>query len=132
MRRVLTGALGGAMNDRTIPELHCGVVCGAANNQLERPEHAAALAARGIVYAPDYVANAGGIMNIGAERQPGGYDEEAALAHIRTIPTILQDIFARARERGITTHAAAQQLAEAALAADPPAAVPPGRESGRL
>jgi leucine dehydrogenase len=109
-------ALGGVLNDETIPRLSCRVVAGSANNQLlDEHRHAKALQARGIVYAPDYVANAGGIMNIGAERQPGGYDEDAALARIRTIPTILHDVFARARERGITTHAAAQQLAEAAL-----------------
>ena len=47
------------------------MVCGAANNQLERPEHAAAIAARGIVYAPDYVVNAGGIINISEEFVPG-------------------------------------------------------------
>jgi leucine dehydrogenase len=109
-------ALGGVLNDETIPRLKCAVVAGSANNQLlDEQRHAAALQARGILYAPDYVANAGGIMNIAAERQPGGYDEEAALARIRTIPSILHDVFTRARERGMTTHEAARELAEVTL-----------------
>ena len=75
---------------------------------------------RGIVYAPDYVINAGGVINISCELRPGGYDADAAVRKVHAIPRTLADVFARARERGITTHAAAQELAEAALAAGPP------------
>lgn len=113
-------ALGGAMNDRTIPELRCGVVCGAANNQLERPEHAAALATRGIVYAPDYVVNAGGITNISEEFRPGGYDPRRARRSVERIEGNLTRVFAAARDRGITPAEAADRLAEERLAAGRP------------
>lgn len=109
-------ALGGILNDETIPRLRCAVVAGAANNQLlDEGRHAAALQNRGILYAPDYVVNSGGIMNVSCELSAGGYDEAVALARIRTIPEIMHGVFARARERGITTHAAAQEIAETAL-----------------
>jgi glutamate dehydrogenase/leucine dehydrogenase len=108
-------ALGGALNDRTIPELRCSVVCGAANNQLERPEHASALAARGILYAPDYVVNAGGITNISEEFRPGGYDPERARRSVERIEANLTRVFAAARERGITPAEAADRIAEERL-----------------
>jgi glutamate dehydrogenase/leucine dehydrogenase len=108
-------ALGGAMNDRTIPDLRCGVVCGAANNQLERPEHATMLAARGILYAPDYVVNAGGITNISEEFQPGGYDPERARRSVERIEGNLTRVFDAARERRITPAEAADRLAEERL-----------------
>ena len=76
---------------------------------------------RGIVYAPDYVINAGGVINISCELRPEGYDAEQRCGGARH-PETLAEVFARARERGITTHAAAQELAEAALAAGPSAA----------
>jgi glutamate dehydrogenase/leucine dehydrogenase len=70
-------ALGAVVNDETLPELACAAVAGAANNVLERPEHGAALHAAGIVYAPDYVINAGGVINI-ADELSGGYSPERA------------------------------------------------------
>lgn len=113
-------ALGGVLNDDTIPRLRCAVVAGAANNQLlDEPRHAELLRDRGILYAPDYVINAGGIINVGCELRPGGYDVEYAMAQVRAIPDTLRGVFARARDEGITTWAAAQELAEAALAAGP-------------
>jgi leucine dehydrogenase len=116
-------ALGGVLNDDTIPRLRCAVVAGAANNQLlDERRHAEMLRDRDILYAPDYVINAGGIINVGTELRPGGYDAEYALVRIHQIPDTLADVFARARAKGITTHAAAQELAEAALAAGPSAA----------
>src|SRR5262249_34800702 len=66
-------ALGGVLSAATVPRLKCAVVCGAANNQLADDASAAALTARRIVYAPDYVVNAGGIINIAHEWAPGGY-----------------------------------------------------------
>jgi glutamate dehydrogenase/leucine dehydrogenase len=108
-------ALGGALNDRTIPELRCEIVCGAANNQLERPEHAAMLAARGILYAPDYVVNAGGITNISEEFRPGGYDPERARRSVERIEANLTRVFDAARERRVTPAEAADRLAEERL-----------------
>ncbi len=110
-------ALGGVLNDHTIPRLHCLVVAGAANNQLfDEGRHAEMLRDRGILYAPDYVINAGGVINISCELRPGGYDAEIALERVRSIPETLAEVFARAREHDVTTRAAAQELAEAALA----------------
>jgi len=115
-------ALGGVLNDDTIPRLRCTVVAGAANNQLlDEHRHGEMLRNRGILYAPDYVINAGGVINISCELRPGGYDPELALQRVNSIPKTLAEVFARAREQGITTHAAAQALAEAALAAGPAA-----------
>lgn len=111
-------ALGGVLNDDTIPRLRCAVVAGAANNQLlDEHRHGEMLRERGITYAPDYVINAGGVINISCELRPGGYDPELAEQRVHEIPVTLARVFARARENGITTHAAAQELAEAALAA---------------
>jgi leucine dehydrogenase len=111
-------ALGGVLNDDTIGRLRCSVIAGAANNQLlDEVRHGQMLRERAIVYAPDYVINAGGVINISCELRPGGYDAEAALREVHAIPQTLAEVFARARERKITTHAAAQELAEAALAA---------------
>ena len=113
-------ALGGVLNDDTIPRLNCAVVAGAANNQLlDEYRHGVMLRERGITYAPDYVINAGGVINISCELQPAGYDAEVALRQVHAIPETLAGVFERARAEGITTHAAAQELAEAALAAGP-------------
>ena len=111
-------ALGGVLDDSTVPRLRCAVVAGAANNQLlDERRHAEMLSARGILYAPDYVINAGGIVNVGCELLPGGYDVEYAMEQVHRIPDTLAEVFAQAKARGITTHAAAQELADAALAA---------------
>ncbi len=110
-------ALGGVLNDDTIPRLRCAVVAGAANNQLlDEQRHGEMLRERGITYAPDYVINAGGVINISCELRSGGYDPELAEQRVHQIPRTLARVFARAREHGMTTHAAAQELAEAALA----------------
>jgi leucine dehydrogenase len=111
-------ALGGVLDDSTIPRLRCRVVAGAANNQLlDETRHAQMLKERGMLYAPDYVINAGGIINVSLELAPGGYDEQRAVAKIRNIADALRTIFEAARTRGLTTHAAAQELAEQELAA---------------
>ena len=110
-------ALGGVLNGDTIPRLRCLVVAGAANNQLldeERdPER---LRERGILYAPDYVVNAGGIVNVGCELLPGGYDETVVLERLERIAEALREIFATATARALTTQQAAQQVADKALA----------------
>ena len=113
-------ALGGVLNDDTIPRLKCTVVAGAANNQLlDEHRHGEMLRERRITYAPDYVINAGGVINISCELRPSGYDLELAEKRVHEIPKTLARVFAVARERGMTTHAAAQELAEAALAEGP-------------
>jgi leucine dehydrogenase len=115
-------ALGATLNDKTIPRLKCKVVAGAANNQLHEPRHGEALKARGIAYAPDYVINAGGIINVGDEFAPGGYDEPRATKKVEGIYDTLKRILALSRETGVTTAVAADRLAEEILAA--------GRKSG--
>jgi leucine dehydrogenase len=103
-------ALGGAIRDDTVPELKCKVVAGAANNQLERPEQADALAELGILYAPDFVINAGGLINVADELI--GYDRDRAMARVEGIYRTLREVFRRARLDGITPAAAATRLAE--------------------
>ncbi|MEZ5667220.1 MAG: Glu/Leu/Phe/Val dehydrogenase dimerization domain-containing protein [Alphaproteobacteria bacterium] len=112
-------ALGAVANDRTIPQMRARVLAGSANNQLARPRHGAALAAQGILYAPDYVINAGGIINIAHEPWHTGraYDREAAFADVARIHDTLLEIFAEAKADGLATVAAADRLAERRLAA---------------
>jgi leucine dehydrogenase len=103
-------AMGGMIRDDTIPDLKCTVVAGSANNQLERPEHGEALAEAGITYAPDYVINAGGLINVADELQ--GYNPERARAGVESIYRTLRQIFHIARDRHISTAAAADAFAE--------------------
>jgi leucine dehydrogenase len=109
-------ALGGALSAETIPELWCAAVIGCANNQLAAPECADLLAARGIVYAPDYIVNAGGVINIAHE--VGGYDRDAAFAHAWRIGDTLERVLDLAGAEGITTARAADILAEERLKGD--------------
>ncbi|HHW17941.1 MAG TPA: Glu/Leu/Phe/Val dehydrogenase [Firmicutes bacterium] len=105
-------ALGGVINDETIPRLKAKVVCGAANNQLLEERHGKALSQRGILYAPDFIANGGGVINVAEELQPGGYRSERALAKVSKIYDILLKVFKMSREMGIETYEAANALAE--------------------
>ena len=108
-------AVGGALNEANVDQLRCKVVCGAANNQLATPEIGDRLAGRGILYAPDYVANAGGIVGIRAEMLGG--DAEHATELTLAIETTMESVFDLA-ERGRTTPArAAETLALRRLAA---------------
>ena len=76
-------AMGAVIRDDTIPDLKCRVVAGSANNQLERREHGEALAEAGILYAPDYVINSGGLINVADELQ--GYNPERAKSRIQSV-----------------------------------------------
>ena len=107
-------ALGGTVRDDTVPAMRCRIVCGAANNQLERPDHADMLAAQGILYAPDYVVNAGGIINIAEEFV--GYDRDRALARTAEIANTTAKVLATAVERDITPVRAAEQIARQRIA----------------
>jgi leucine dehydrogenase len=106
-------ALGGTLNENTIPRLRCELVVGAANNQLAEPADAGRLAARGILYAPDYVANAGGVID--GARTICGWTLERSRAAVEAIFDTMRDVLARADAAGITPAAAADRLAEARL-----------------
>ncbi len=103
-------ALGGALSAQTVPELACTAVVGAANNQLAAPEIAEELQARSIAYVPDYVANAGGIINIAYER--GGYDPEAARAHVGRLYETVVKLFADAGTVGVVGAATLAEIAD--------------------
>ena len=105
-------ALGGILSDETIPRLRVALVCGAANNQLGEDRHAEALEARGILYVPDYVANAGGMINGAREMGRAPADSNAAIEAI--YDTVLQ-ILALAAAQHIAPARAADRLAEARL-----------------
>ena len=107
-------ALGGVLNPHTIPRLKCGVVAGGANNQLNTPDDAKSLARRGILYAPDYVINAGGIINASCEV---GIDYDEALARQKTegIYDTIQRVLKKSANDDITTAQAADLLAEQRL-----------------
>lgn len=108
-------ALGPVLTDDTIGSLRCRAIAGAANNQLERPEHGRLLADAGIVYAPDYVINAGGLINV--EDELHGYDQARAHAKAEGIAGTLREIFAMAKADGTTPAEAADRLAEARISA---------------
>ncbi len=108
-------ALGATLNDDTIPRLTAEIVCGGANNQLAEPRHADAVTARGLLYAPDYVVNGGGVINIYGELQ--GWSPQRAFEHTGGIyDTVLRVVELAARE-GIPTARAADRLAEERLRA---------------
>ena len=104
-------ALGGVLDDDTVPALRCRIVAGAANNQLADDRFADLLNARGILWAPDFVANAGGIVNISVELEPGGYDAERAEARVRGIGATLRQLFEDAEKMNATPLTAAMELA---------------------
>jgi leucine dehydrogenase len=115
-------ALGAVIRPETVAELRCRVVAGAANNQLLDESMGNALHSRGILYAPDFVINAGGVINIGEELGQA-YDADRARASVERIADTLRAVFARAKADGVPTSVAADRLAEeriaAARAADP-------------
>ena len=106
-------ALGATVNDETIPQLKCKIVCGIANNVLkDAPVHAKALQDKGITYAPDYLANAGGVINVSYEHAEGGYNEEAALRDINHIFVRMSEILKISAETGKLTYETADKMAE--------------------
>jgi valine dehydrogenase (NAD+) len=107
-------ALGAVLSGATIPALRCGAVCGSANNQLATAADGALLAAHGVLYAPDYVVNAGGVINIAEERHPSGtlYDRARALERVAGIAATLRRVLDRADADGTTPAEAADRLAE--------------------
>jgi glutamate dehydrogenase/leucine dehydrogenase len=112
-------ALGATINERSIPELQCAAVCGCANNQLATVADGERLAAAGVLYAPDYVVNAGGVINIADELGPDGYNRDRAWKRVETIYDTVRRVLAVAGEDGIAPAAAADRIAERRLAGQP-------------
>jgi len=108
-------ALGGVLNARTIPRLRCRIVCGGANNQLETPEDADRLAERGILYAPDFVVNCGGVINVAEEL--AGYNAERAAARAAAVFDTTLRILAMAERMKVNPAVAAERYAEERIAA---------------
>lgn len=105
-------SIGAILNDDTIPQLNCAIVAGAANNVLlEEKKHGDMLMKRGILYAPDYVINAGGVINVYQEFFPP-YNRQATLKIIEKIYDRLLQVFAYAKKHGINTQLAANQFSE--------------------
>lgn len=113
-------ALGGVLNDETVPGLRCRMICGAANNQLENDEASMLLQARGIDYVPDFIANAGGIIAIAEERN--GFDRARAMALADGIGDVVRTIVQHARAEGRSALAVARLRAAERLAAATPIA----------
>jgi leucine dehydrogenase len=106
-------ALGGIINDQTIPQLKVQVVTGGANNQLLEERHGDMLEERGILYTPDYVANAGGVINVYSEL--AGWDSQRSLRKADEIYYTVLGVFDIAKHEGIPTYRAADRLAERRL-----------------
>ncbi|HRK97890.1 MAG: Glu/Leu/Phe/Val dehydrogenase [Alphaproteobacteria bacterium] len=113
-------AMGAGLNDWTIPEIKAGIIGGAANNQLAEYRHDQMLKDRGIVYAPDYAINSGGITSVGYEyfwrtkRNPYSYEltHDTMMAHVARIEETLGRIFTLSDNKGIATGESSDQLAE--------------------
>ncbi|MDQ3996532.1 MAG: Glu/Leu/Phe/Val dehydrogenase family protein, partial [Gemmatimonadota bacterium] len=103
-------ALGAVINDKTIPQLRVEIVAGAANNQLQEERHGDELHRRGILYAPDYVANAGGVINVYSEL--AGWSSARAFRKADEIYETVLRVFSIAKHDGVPTHEAADRLAE--------------------
>ncbi len=103
-------ALGAIINDDTIPQLKAKVIAGAANNQLKETKHGDQISELGIVYAPDYVINAGGVINVADELY--GYNKDRALKRVETIYDSISKIFEISKRDNIPTYMAADRMAE--------------------
>ena len=108
-------ALGGVLNPQTIPQLRCRVVAGGANNQLLSEADGEELHRRGILYAPDYIVNSGGIINVEAELGGAGYSPERAREKTERIYEIMGSVIRASQAEEIPTSAAADRLAEERL-----------------
>jgi leucine dehydrogenase len=111
-------ALGSGLNDTSIPQLKAKIVAGAANNQLAEPRHGDDLHARGILYAPDYAINAGGLINVAQEVV--GYDEKASRENTMEIYNTIYEIAERSKRLNAPTYKIADIMVEEKLAARAP------------
>lgn len=110
-------ALGGILDATSIEGLQAKVVCGGANNQLATVEDAERLHERGVLYAPDYVVNAGGVINVANELHPSGYSPDRARRRVEAIPRTLTRIIEVSRHENVSTEVAALRVAERRIAA---------------
>ena len=109
-------ALGGMVDGHSVQRLRCAIVCGSANNQLAHDGLAEDLAGRGILYAPDFIANAGGLINVATELDPEGYDPARTKRRALGIEDTMRHIYDEAESRGTTPLAAAYAMARRRLA----------------
>ncbi len=107
-------ALGGVLNGETVPKLRCKIVCGGANNQLERDEVALLLQEKGILYIPDFLANAGGIISLSVEME-GNFSEERAREKVEGIAERVRMVLERHRKEGVTPLEASLRIARERL-----------------
>lgn len=105
-------AMGGILNDETIPQLRCAAVAGGANNQLLRQEHGRVLMERGILYCPDYVINSGGITNAAAEFEADGYNPKRVRDKVNHIYHTLRTVLNRSEQSNKPTSQVADEIAE--------------------
>ncbi len=110
-------ALGNVLNDQTIPELRCKIVCGSANNQLGEERHGDLLQQRGILYAPDYIVNTGGLLAGLDSLNPGGFNRQRAMEQVSRLYDAMENIIAISKAQNIPTNRAADVLAEQRIAA---------------
>jgi len=104
-------ALGASVNDDTLSRLKCEIIAGAANNQLaDEVKHGQMVMDKGMIYAPDFLINAGGLINVYSELQ--GYNREEALAKTKEIYNTTLEILKKSELEGITSHEAARQIAQ--------------------
>lgn len=123
-------ALGGTVNENTLPRLKAKIICGAANNQLATNVIGDEVERRGILYAPDYAVNAGGVMNVSLEID--GYNRERAMRMMRTIYHNLGRIYEISERDGIPTYRAADRLAEERISSIGKLKLPMGRGTPRF
>jgi len=105
-------ALGATLNDQTIPQLKCQIIAGCANNQLKEARHGEVLRQKGMLYAPDYVINAGGIINVSLEMRAQGYNAEESTAKVNQIYHTLLNLFERAELEQKPTNEVADVIAQ--------------------
>jgi leucine dehydrogenase len=103
-------ALGGILNDDTVPLLRCKIIAGSANNQLDEERHGNLLYKRGILYAPDFVINAGGLINVADELE--GYNRDRAMKTASNIYDNVSRVIAISKRDKVSTHVAADRMAE--------------------
>lgn len=107
-------ALGATLNKNTIPRIKAKVIAGSANNQLETPEDGDLLHEKGIIYAPDYVINSGGVINVADELK--GYNKDRAMKKVKSIYDSLSKVFEISKRDGIPSYVAADRMAEERIA----------------
>lgn len=108
-------ALGNEFTTQTIAELRCSAIAGGANNQLAVPDSGNLLHGRGILYVPDFVANAGGLIYVADELEQGGFNEARVIERVRAIEKTTTNIFKKARGEGLPSYRVADMMAQAVI-----------------